>query len=345
MVLNHLELFAGIGGFSLALRNVYQGKINTYYSEIDKHAIKIYQKHFPDAINYGDIRTIRPGQFPQRLNLITFGFPCQDISIAGKRMGFKGGKRSSLFFEAIRIIDAERPEYFLAENVKGFFSSHEGEDFLVALRTITDIGYDCQWQLLNTKWFLPQNRERVFIIGYIRGTARPEIFPIGESIAQSSAGNEEEVATTLDRHYLKDETGSIKPTSGFNSNQSEFILVSDSGFSRKKEEKEIVPPLRSNTGVGSNNKIIYRKTGKERKTFGTLQATEKGAGDHSQQDLIESDATIRRLTPIECERLQGFPDNYTEGLSDTQRYKTLGNAISVPVVEEIFRRLYANRTK
>jgi len=113
-------------------------------------------------------------------------------------------------------------------------------------------------------------------------------------------------------NHLKKDFASIKPTSGANSNQSELVLISDSGLSRKKEEKNIVPPLRSNTGVGSNN-------------------------------LLTDNVQIRRLTPIECERLQGFPDRYTEGISDTQRYKTLGNAISIPVVEEIFRRLYGTK--
>lgn len=353
MVLNHLDLFTGIGGFSLALRNTYKGKINTYFSEIDKFAIKIFQKHFPDAINYGNVKAIQPGTFPHRLNLITFGFPCQDISIAGKRMGLQGKTRSSLYFEAIRIIDAERPEYFIFENVKGLFSSHRGKDFLVALRTITNIGYDCQWQLLNTKWFLPQNRERIFLVGYLRGATRPEIFPIGESTQESSGGNEEEVTTTLDRHYykganqgnrssrtlikvgslyqedsdagriynpegiattLKGEGGGLGAKTGlytvgrgknpgkFNKKNSPTLtgsrieqnlkLISDSGLSREKEEKEIVPPLRSNTGAGSNNHLL-------------------------------SHNDIRRLTPTECERLQGFPDSYTATGLEIVKY--LGN--------------------
>ena len=174
-----LDTFTGIGGFSLAFKEVFpEGKI-IGYSEIDKYASKVYEKHFPGVKALGDITAIRERELPE-FDILTFGFPCQDLSIAGKRAGFQG-KRSILFFEAIRIINAVRPKYFIFENVKGLFSSHGGRDFTAILRSIADIGYDGQWQLLNTKWFLPQNRERIYFVGHLRGEPRPEIFPITES--------------------------------------------------------------------------------------------------------------------------------------------------------------------
>ena len=177
--MKHFDLFSGIGGFSLALREVYPDAETIGYSEIDKYAIQIYEKHFPGIKNYGDIRLIQERELPD-FDLVTFGFPCQDLSIAGKRKGLVG-ERSSLFHEAIRIINFKRPKYFIFENVAGLFSSHEGKDFVEILQTITDIGYNGQWQLINTKWFLPQNRERIFFVGHLREESRPEIFPIGEN--------------------------------------------------------------------------------------------------------------------------------------------------------------------
>jgi DNA (cytosine-5)-methyltransferase 1 len=414
-----LDLFSGIGGFSLAAKRVYGDKLEIVgYSEIDKYAIKIYEKHFLGIKNYGDIRTIREGEIPD-FDLCTFGFPCQDLSIAGKRKGF-GGHRSSLFHEAIRIINAKRPKYFIFENVAGLFSSHEGKDFITVLQAITDIGYNGQWQLINTKWFLPQNRERIYFVGHLRGEPRPEVFPIGEG---NEVDNESGIRQT------KNIAGSIGTKN--NSPQWRFdsstTLISNSGLSRKWVEREdnIVPPLRANTGIGHNDLIqinnskesggtqpyqqnrIYHEDGivpahqaqmssksyliqvatigkdseatRVYDTEGLARTIKNGGGmgaktglyavkpvqiGHSELAWASQNGTnigdenreaytirssqpngvsvmnnIRRLTPTECERLQGFPDGWTEGISDSQRYKCLGNAITVRVAEEIIKKL------
>ena len=232
--MNYLDLFSGIGGFSLGLQQAGFKFNNHFYSEIDKYAEQVYRKQFPEAEGLGSVTDIeirtteqisrRPDlqqsgvmphsgsskwkqqqgkrsdkprntkekeftteirstggtfQFFGKINLITFGFPCQDLSIAGKRTGL-GGSRSGLFFEAMRIIRACRPRHFVFENVKGLFSSNNGEDWFTVLREVADSGYDGQWQLLNTRGFLPQNRERIYFVGHIRGECRPQIFPIGE---------------------------------------------------------------------------------------------------------------------------------------------------------------------
>ena len=137
------SMFAGIGGFDLAFKNVFpEGEI-IGYSEIDKYAIQIYNYNFPNTKNYGSITDVRAEDLPE-FDIATFGFPCQDLSIAGKRKGFEG-QRSSLFHQAIRIIDKCRPSYFIFENVKGLFSSAKGEDFITVLQTISDIGYNGSW--------------------------------------------------------------------------------------------------------------------------------------------------------------------------------------------------------
>ena len=176
----YLDLFSGIGGFSLGFQRAGWHFDKHYFSEINPYAIKIYQRHFPDAIPLGSITGIKPEELGQ-VDLITFGFPCQDLSIAGKRAGLEGS-RSGLFFEATRLIRFLKPSIFVFENVEGLLTSNDGKDFEVVLREIADIGlYECEWQLLNTSWFLPQNRERVYFIGHLGERGGRKVFPIGEN--------------------------------------------------------------------------------------------------------------------------------------------------------------------
>ena len=181
--ITYLDLFSGIGGFALGLHLSGLPIDTHYYSEIDKYCIQNYKHNFKDAIHVGNISDVR-GKRARKLkrpNLITFGFPCQDLSIAGKRTGLEG-QRSGLFFQALRLIKKYRPEVFIFENVKGLLSSNKGKDFETVLRSIADLGiYECQWQLVNTTWVLPQNRERVYFVGYLAGRCTPTVFPFRES--------------------------------------------------------------------------------------------------------------------------------------------------------------------
>jgi len=301
--MKYFSLFSGIGGFELGIQQAYENKTrcdsnqqkiqteqanveympsdfrkNVYstprcvgYSEIDKYAIATYQSHFPEHKNYGDITKINEQELPD-FDMLVGGFPCQAFSIAGKRKGFED-TRGTLFFDIARIIKAKQPRLVFLENVKGLLSHDNGETFRTIIATLDELGYDLQWQVLNSKNHgVPQNRERVFIIGHLRGTSRPEVFPFtingGKDIVQLFGGS-----------------------------QSERV------YSRK--------------GVSS--------------TLSTMQ------GGNLQPKVFE-ERRIRRLTPIECERLQGFPDNWTVG-SDTQRYKQCGNAVTVNVIRDIAERL------
>ncbi len=276
-----LDLFSGAGGFAKGLLNAGFTIKKHYFSEIDKYCIANYQYNFKNAKNIGDITKVK-NKTISRPNVITFGSPCQDLSIAGKFEGLKG-KRSSLFFEAVKIIRQCRPDVFVFENVKGLFSSNEGKDFEIVLQTLADIGlYDIQWQLLNTCWFLPQHRERLYIVAHLAEEPTPQIFPVGQSdplpqtFRSQRQNPAEDIVTTLTKTYSH--------------------------------------------GVHGRGETYIRV---------------KGAG-------------LRRLTPTECERLQGFPDHWTrfgmfdgqvKEISDTQRYRMLGNAVSVPVVTEIGQRI------
>lgn len=300
--MRYLSLFSGIGGFELGIKQAYENLSATKrvqqrrlpqnspdakqellaeqqptcigFSEIDKYAIQIYQKHFPKHKNYGDITQINARDLPD-FDLVVGGFPCQAFSVAGSRRGFND-TRGTLFFEIARIAQEKKPRLLLLENVKGLLSHDQGRTFRTIISTLDELGYDCQWQVLNSKNFgVPQNRERVFIVGHLRGTSRPEVFPI-------VGGN-------------------------------------------PKALKQII-------GGGQGNRV-YDVDG-----LSTTIASQAG-GQGAKTGLYKIYGGIRRLTPMECERLQGFTDGWTEGVSDTQRYKCLGNAVTVNVIEAIIKKL------
>ena len=185
-----LDLFSGIGGFSLGLD---KWVTKHYYSEIDKHAIAIYKHNFKESIYVGSVESIGDIERP---NIITFGSPCQDFSIAGKRSGLEGS-RSSLIQYALNTISKFRPDVFIWENVKGVFSSNDGADFWAIVKAFADIGgYRLEWQLLNTAWFLPQNRERIYLIGHLAEGSTRNIFPIGEDNTEVETNRIKIIGTT-----------------------------------------------------------------------------------------------------------------------------------------------------
>jgi len=375
--MRYLSLFSGIGGFELGIQQAYednsiiqhsteQGRKRTGiqsegdstnskssnwvgeptcigFSEIDKYAIQIYEKHFKHK-NYGDITTINTKQLPD-FDLLVGGFPCQSFSIAGKRKGFDD-TRGTLFFDIARICAEKRPRYLLLENVKGLLSHDKGKTFQTILGVLADLGYSVEWQVLNSKNFgVPQNRERVFIIGYLGGFPRRKVFPIGENTEQTTRKTKRK----------------IKPSArGFGASGS---LV---------DKDDITPTLTTSMGTGGNNipmvkedsfarmpiqdgdreisRTLLARDYKDPKVVRVPTNTKSRVVKSNAQTLQAGaipgilDTRIRKLTPKECERLQGFPDNWTSkgingDISDTQRYKTLGNAVTVNVIREIFNKL------
>jgi len=181
-----LDLFSGIGGFHEGFHRAGFEFSKVYFSEIDKYAIGTYKYNFQKSNieHIGDISTIQQrGIKLEPPNIITFGFPCQDLSIAGNGAGFDGS-RSVLFFEAVKLIKQYKPDIFIFENVKGLLSNNGGKTLEVVLRTIAELNlYECEGQLLNTKWVLPQNRERVYFVGHSTKAGRSfrKVFPITEN--------------------------------------------------------------------------------------------------------------------------------------------------------------------
>ncbi len=275
------------------------------YSEIDKYAIQVYEKNFKGHKNYGNCTEIKwedVGNF----ELLVGGFPCQAFSIAGKRGGFND-TRGTLFFEIARCLREKQPCLFLLENVKGLLSHDKGNTFLTILTTLDELGYDCQWQVLNSKNFgVPQNRERVFIVGHLRGTSRPEVFPIGEA-------NSKDIQQLNQPKHSND---------------------------RIYGEEGISPTL--NTMQGGRRQPFIRSWGDKKSKRHYYKDTICqciSSNPTSDNYPMTDNPKIRRLTPTECCRLQGFPDNWVDGISNTQKYKVLGNAVTVNVIEAIMKNL------
>jgi len=270
------------------------------YSEIDKYAITTYQKHFPDHTNYGDCTKINPEELPD-FDFLCGGFPCQAFSIAGKRKGFED-VRGTLFFDIARIIKVKRPKVILLENVKGLLNHEKGKTFSVIIQTLAELGYRTQWMVLNSKFFgVPQNRERVFIIGSLRGERRPEVLPFREDGPES---NKEETAQCLTKrlHKMGRDDNYIKQIN--NPIHSNDRVYSDTGISptintaqggnRQPFVKAVLTPTREKK----------RQEGRRFKENGEPSFTVTSQDQHG----VMLDTKIRRLTPIECERLQGFPE-------------------------------------
>ena len=400
--ITYVDLFSGAGGFSLGLQQAGFIFKKHYYSEIDASAIAVYNYKFKSAIPLGNIEKIKTSQIKEKIDLLTFGFPCQDLSTAGKRKGLKKGKRSRLFFEAMRLIKTWRPRVFVFENVRGLFSVENGRAFETVLQEIANLGlYECQWQLLNTSWFLPQNRERIYFVATLREEPFTEIFPLPESYllhqkSHSKTSKGKDCASTITASYSKGvhaggETYIGKPKVNWKSElkkiastvkkQSEKLNKSFGWIPLKRVRSAKGKKIRSKNLENGNDynpfsekDYAFRNQGitgtltgvandPENLLAGYVQYDPKANGYNSQAyrvyhinghapALIRShkgtqifdNLRIRRFTPLECERLQGFPDHWTlNGLSqkkkiqisDTQRYKLMGNAVSVPVVKAV----------
>lgn len=349
-LMDYFSIFSGIGGFELGIdcayrQRTYQRKgllnngnstrptsnkgwnkqpICIGYSEIDKYAIQIYKKHFKGHKNYGDATGIDTEELPD-FDFLVGGFPCQAFSIAGKRGGFQD-TRGTLFFEIARILADKRPRYFLLENVKGLLSHESGKTFQTILKVLTDLGYLLQWEVLNSKNFgVPQNRERVFIFG-ARGECGFQVFPIGE-------GNQEHSKQNVQRHDIAHTITNTDKHRG-----SYIIHNVYGGFKEKqpREFKDYSPTIRTPKGGGRLPMvaIVSRPHGYNKGGIKPLPCL-RSCNSFDKNEMLLKNSQIRRLIPTECERLQGFPDGWTEGISDTQRYKCLGNAVTVNVIEAI----------
>ena len=361
--------FSGVGGFDLGFERA--GMSVVWQAEIDEWCRRVLRGHWPDAAIYDDVRAVGSGAFDEgqrgdagsvgagkaaggrcesggAIDLLCGGFPCQDLSVAGKRAGFKG-ERSSLFFEFARIADELRPRWIVLENVVGLLSSAEGRDFGILLATLAEIGYGVGWRVVDARFFgVPQRRRRVFIVGCLGDDGERAVRALG-------AGGEGDLAAgeCSWQGASPPPTGSVGGVGGVITELTAKYLTTSNERLDSETESFVVRPA---TGFHLTQTPITEHEGSPAlgvtsKGMGVLaNALDRGQGgpdDNSAQanHIVPSGSSVRRLTPTECERLMGWPDGWTavdgDKTPDGRRYAACGNGVVANVSEWIGRRIMA----
>jgi DNA (cytosine-5)-methyltransferase 1 len=393
------SLFDGIGGFMFAA--VKMGITPVWASEIEKAPISITKRHFPNVRHLGDIAKLNGAEM-EPVDIITFGSPCQDLSISGRRAGL-GGKRSGLFMQAVRIVremrDATKqtcPARIVWENVPGAFSSNGGRDFKTVIEEVSRIAepgvsipgppdgwlaagavmgdsWSLAWRVLDAQyWGVPQRRRRIFLVAdfgsksagkiLFKPESRTGYFTEGENAGDSFTGTADNgnKQYAIDPGYssdriqmnpdiavtLRSETGGVGAKTGLYCLPVTYCMVGNtidrslaSGGNGTGFSEEISYTL--NTVDRHAVTVPFIRNNFSGYTEGDIGKTLTASHDIVNGDLITRQYTVRRLTPTECERLQGFPDGWTEyghdgkRISDNQRYKVLGNSVAIPCVEYV----------
>lgn len=372
-----LDLFAGIGGFRLGMESAGHECIG--FCEIDKFARASYKAihdtkgeielHDITAVSDESIRRIG------RVDIICGGFPCQAFSIAGNRRGFED-TRGSLFFEIARFASILRPKYLFLENVKGLLNHDGGATFETILGALDELGYNVEWENINSKNFgVPQNRERVLIVGHLRGECTRRVFPLSKSGQQATSIKEQYSNTITTRYGNSQGTGAyivesksqkvksignihpsgkgmngevyestgLAPTLTTNKGEGVKIIQRAHGYNQGGEH-DIAPTLTSNSYQENNLvKVVdfYNKITKDE--VGTLTSSGGGSTVRAGSFGVTDGYRIRKLTPRECWRLQGFPDwafdKAQKVNSNSQLYKQAGNSVTVSVIAAIAKEL------
>lgn len=424
--MNFLDLFAGIGGFRLGMERA--GHKCVGFCEIDKFARSSYKAmhNTENEIEYHDIKEVTNEEFRKlrgKVDVICGGFPCQAFSIAGKQLGFED-TRGTLFYEIARATKEIKPRYLLLENVRNLLSHDKGQTFTRILKILDELGYDVEWQVLNSKNFgVPQNRERIFIVGHLRGGCTYKVFPIRGKDKEldfepkiSIIGNTKNPNGTRQgtRTFVHDKNGIVGALTATDYKEPKQVAIDHPNYIKIKgyisgskyrstsqiyDVQGISPTLNTMQGGGREPKVAVpvltpdrvdkRQNGRRFKENGepmfTLttqdrhgvlikEANKQGysvatVGDSvnisrpnsktrrgrvgkniantllttDEQGVVLSDYKIRKLTPKECWRLQGFPDELFDKAqavnSNSQLYKQAGNSVTVNVIEEIAKRL------
>lgn len=316
-----IELFAGIGSQAQALENIGVDFQTVAISEIDPYAIKSYELLHGKVNNLGNILTIDLENIPD-CDLITYSFPCQDLSVAGDQAGAEegSGTRSSLLWECKKIIEIKKPKYLLMENVKNLVSNTHKKNFNKWLNWLEELGYVNFWKVLNAIDFdIPQNRERVFVISILNGDKDSFVFPTPHERVLKVKDILEPEKNVPQNMYMNDKRLIFKK----NQNESEHGLI-----------------LVGTLDISGNESIkrVYSPEG----ACPTL--TTMTGGNHHPKFYLGEELGVRRLTPRECWTLMGFNkesfDKVEGKFSNTQLYKQAGNTICVSCLEAIFKELF-----
>ena len=344
--LTFIDFFAGIGGFHSGLELA--GHRCVGYVEWDKHARKSYEAIYDTKGLYtgNDITEVRGTDLPNA-DVWCFGSPCQNISIAVNKRGLKGSA-SSMFFEVIRCLEERTqhgqstPTYLFMENVKNLLSVNGGWDFAKVLIEMDKAGYDVEWQVINSAWTIPQNRERVFIVGHKRGIDSNQVFPITTDEIQKSRRHnslKDILEADVDNKYLLKD----KLVDKLNEHNLQVAL---SSYVNSGESTGKITPIYNGRqyGLFGDTHTILSPNG----ICTTLNTMSGGNREPKVGYKQNGEWVLRKLTPRECWRLQGFTDRQFDeaknaGVSDSQLYKQAGNAVTVPVIYNIAKHFQINK--
>lgn len=320
-----IDFFAGIGGFHSGLEKAGMKCIG--WCELDKFAQKSYRAIY-DTTNlwFGeDVTKVKGSELP-KADLWTFGFPCQDVSVAGKQKGIKRGTRSGLFYEMMRLLDEckeNKPEWFICENVKNLLSIDGGRGFFSVLAEMGERGYTVEWKVYNSKDYgVPQNRERVYIVGHYGDSTGQSLLPVRRANTEA----------------LREIIGGRQAERVYDGNKISRTLIGQGGGLGAKTGlyTKVMPII-------TPDRLEKRQNGRRIKNEGEPSFTLTSQDRHGVLIADDELIRIRRLTPRECFRLQGFTDEQFDRVaavnSETQLYKQAGNAVTVNVVEEIGRHI------
>lgn len=372
--MNYLSVCSGIEAATVAWHEM--GWNPLAFSEIEKFPSEVLKHHYPTVPNLGDMTKYKEWDFgTNRLDLLVGGTPCQSFSVAGLRKGLDD-PRGNLALTYVGILDKFRPKWFVWENVQGVLSSSGGRDFGSFLGAVAELGYGFSYRVLDAQYFgVAQRRKRVFVVGHL-GNWQPTAKVLFES--ESLCGNTkasikswQEIAPTITARFGASRNNYEEIAPFYSSEKSATLTASGAGFSRPGHTStahENYVAIQGNLigrdtggpqGIGvAENAPMYTLTkgdvhavahafkvrgGCEGGGKGYLGQDEKAFTISCNQDQnLYQNMQVRRLTPIECERLQGFPDNYTnikENCPDGPRYKALGNSMAVPVMKWIGNRI------
>lgn len=317
-----IDLFAGIGGIRRGFDNAFEDEISTIFvSEFDKYAQKSYKANYDDDFEIsGDITEIKEEDIPS-FDICLAGFPCQAFSSAGKKMGFedsyKGMCRGTLFEDVVRICDYHKPKVIFCENVKGLTSHDKGKTFRIIKNAFREIGYNIHTQILNSRDFgVPQNRERIYIVAFRKDIDSSSFkFPLGNNSKTSINDILEEDEVSV-KYYLS--TKYLETLE----NHKQRHKSKGNGFGYQIRDTKGQAGAIVCGGMGHERNLIID----DRLTDFTPITNIKGE--------VNKDG-IRKMTPREWARLQGFPDSFKFEVSDTQLYKQFGNSVTVNVIEAI----------
>lgn len=355
--IKYFDMFAGIGGFRTGLTNSSDIFMPIGWCEIDKYAQKAYRALYETEGEYfcDDAREIDTNSMPQ-FDLLCAGFPCQPFSISGKRLGF-ADTRGTLFHEIMRLLEAIKPKYFILENVPGLLSHDEGKTFGTIITEISKLGYYAEWCVLNSADFgVPQQRKRIYIVGYLDKRLSGKIFPIeksnGAPLKQVIGGSQGErvygadgVSTCITSQgggwgaktglYFVDMNAEPKVTK-----EARCITArQDSGISNRKGEHSGVIITDAQAVITPERETV-RQQGRRIKAPNEPMFTLTAQDRHG----VTYNGLVRRLMPQECFRLQGYTDEQFKkvvdaGIPEAQLYKMAGNSVTTKVITAIGKRL------